>query len=70
MRRMSDVWSNVCEHTQPPVLHGETTRRGTRTPRPYGPATPPDPPGVPAVPVKNSLSNGTVDRPPSPPTLG
>ena len=32
--RMIEVWSNVSEHTQPPVLHGETTVIGTRTPSP------------------------------------
>src|SRR6478609_6875720 len=59
MKRMSDVWSNVSEQTQPPVLHGETIRSGTRTPSPYGPTTPPEPLGVPAVPLKSSLSSGT-----------
>jgi hypothetical protein len=34
MNRMSEVWSNVSEQTQPPLLHGETTIIGTRTPRP------------------------------------
>ena len=47
MKRISEVWSNVSEQTQPPVLHGETTSSGTRTPRPYGPTTPSEPPGVP-----------------------
>ena len=70
MKRISDVWSNVSEQTQPPVLHGETTSSGTRTPRPYGPTTPFEPPGVPAVPLNSSLSSGTVDCPASPPTLG
>src|SRR5262245_4381638 len=34
---MSEVWSNTSELTQPPLLHGETTHIGTRTPRPSGP---------------------------------
>ena len=34
MNRRIDVWSNVSEHTQPPVLHGETTYIGTRGPNP------------------------------------
>jgi hypothetical protein len=39
MNRTIDVWSNTWEHTQPPVLHGDTTSIGTRWPRPYGPGT-------------------------------
>src|SRR5262249_62131370 len=54
---ISEVWSNSCELTQPPLLHGETTIIGTRTPRPYGPA------GWLASPGKISLVVGTVDRP-------
>jgi hypothetical protein len=34
MNRMSEVWSNTSEQTQPPLLHGETTIIGTRMPRP------------------------------------
>src|SRR5262245_10872938 len=34
-KRMSDVWSNASELTQPPRLHGETTIIGTRGPGPY-----------------------------------
>ena len=34
MKRISEVWSNTCELTQPPLLHGDTTIIGTRTPRP------------------------------------
>ena len=37
MKRISDVWSNVSEHTQPPLLQGEITSSGTRIPSPYGP---------------------------------
>jgi hypothetical protein len=37
-KRISDVWSNTSEQTQPPRVHGETTIIGTRWPRPYGPA--------------------------------
>jgi len=37
MRRMSEVWSKTWEFTQPPLLQGEMTTIGTRTPRPYGP---------------------------------
>ena len=65
MKRISEVWSNVSEQTQPPVLHGETTSSGTRTPSPYGPTTPSEPLGVPAVPLNSSLSSGTVDCPAS-----
>jgi len=36
-KRIIDVWSNSCELTQPPRLHGDTTIIGTRIPRPYGP---------------------------------
>ncbi len=34
MNRMIEVWSKTSEQTQPPVLHGEITVIGTRTPRP------------------------------------
>ena len=34
MNRMIEVWSKTSEHTQPPVLQGEITVIGTRTPRP------------------------------------
>ncbi len=34
--RSTEVWSNTCESTQPPRVHGETTVIGTRTPRPTG----------------------------------
>ena len=37
-KRMIEVWSKTSEHTQPPLLQGEITIIGTRTPRPYGPA--------------------------------
>ena len=33
-KRITEVWSNTCELTQPPLLHGETTYIGTRGPRP------------------------------------
>ena len=36
--RNCDVWSKVSEHTYPPRLNGDTTRSGTRNPRPRGPA--------------------------------
>ncbi|MNT27681.1 hypothetical protein D3C72_1633200 [compost metagenome] len=32
----TDEWSNVCELTQPPLLHGDTTYIGTRGPSPHG----------------------------------
>ena len=34
MKRMHEVWSNTCELTQPPRLHGEITYIGTRGPMP------------------------------------
>src|SRR5450755_3340226 len=70
MKRITEVWSNTSEQTHPPLLQGETTSSGTRTPRPYGPATPFEPPGVPAVPPNSSWSSGTVDSPASAPTFG
>src|SRR5439155_7389452 len=70
MKRITDVASNTSEQTQPPLLHGETTSNGTRTPRPYCPTTPFEPPGVPALPPNSSLSSDTVDCPASAPTLG
>jgi hypothetical protein len=33
-KRSADVWSNTCELTQPPRLHGEITHIGTRMPGP------------------------------------
>src|SRR6202000_842339 len=36
MKRIVEVWSNTCELTQPPLLHGEMTYIGTRGPRPNG----------------------------------
>ncbi|MNI59687.1 hypothetical protein D3C73_1148620 [compost metagenome] len=33
-KRKADVWSNTCELTQPPRLHGEITHIGTRMPGP------------------------------------
>ena len=32
----TEVWSNTCESTQPPLLHGDTTYIGTRELRPHG----------------------------------
>ncbi len=43
MNRMIEVWSKTSEHTQPPVLQGEITVIGTRTPSPYGPGAPSGP---------------------------
>ncbi len=34
-KRSTEVWSNTCELTQPPRLHGEITYIGTRMPGPY-----------------------------------
>jgi hypothetical protein len=34
MKRIRDVWSKTSEFTHPPVLQGEMTSIGTRTPRP------------------------------------
>src|SRR5512139_1322017 len=36
MNCATEVWSNTCELTQPPLLHGEITYIGTRGPRPQG----------------------------------
>ena len=36
MKRITEVWSNTCELTQPPLLHGDTTYIGTRADRPQG----------------------------------
>jgi len=33
-KRSTEVWSNTCELTQPPLLNGDTTYIGTRAPRP------------------------------------
>src|SRR5579859_6527397 len=57
MKRMSDVWSKTCELTYPPLLHGEMTIIGTRTPRPMGPASKLE------LPAKTSLVVSTVERP-------
>ncbi len=38
INRISEVWSSTSELTQPPLLQGEMTTMGTRTPNPYGPA--------------------------------
>src|SRR5436309_3160710 len=70
MKRITDVWSNTSEQTQPPLLQGETASSGTRTPRPYWPTSPFDPPGVPAMPLNSSLSSATVEWPASAPTFG
>ncbi|MCW0448147.1 hypothetical protein NB706_000981 [Xanthomonas sacchari] len=35
-KRSTEVWSNTCEFTQPPRLHGDTTSIGTRGPSPTG----------------------------------
>ncbi|MCY1369258.1 hypothetical protein D9M69_562880 [compost metagenome] len=35
-KRSTEVWSNTCELTQPPLLHGDTTYIGTRELRPQG----------------------------------
>jgi hypothetical protein len=40
MNCRSEVWSKVSEQYQPPRLNGDTTRQGTRKPRPMGPAMP------------------------------
>src|SRR5215831_5527485 len=57
MNRISDVWSNTSELTQPPLLQGEMTIIGTRTPRPYGPLA------YCVLPAKISFTSGTVDNP-------
>ena len=36
MKRITEVWSNTCELTQPPRLQGEMMVIGTRGPMPYG----------------------------------
>src|SRR5262249_56205092 len=56
-KRIKEVWSNNCEFTQPPLVHGETMIIGTRIPTPYGPA------GGSASPGKISFVVRTVDRP-------
>src|SRR6266481_2301859 len=61
-KRMSDVWSNTCEFTHPPLLQGEITIIGTRTPSPYGPGVKLDA-GYPEEPVNNSLVVPTVEKP-------
>ena len=35
-KRITEVWSNTSEFTQPPRLQGETAIIGTRGPRPTG----------------------------------
>src|SRR6516162_11947436 len=57
IKRMSDVWSNTWEFTQPPLLHGEMTIIGTRTPNPYGPAS------YVVFPAKSSLVRSTFETP-------
>src|SRR5262249_26967647 len=47
-KRIREVWSKVSEHTNPPLLQGEITIIGTRTPRPQGP------PVLPRLPAKIS----------------
>src|SRR5882757_10545052 len=34
MNWITEVWSNTCEQAQPPRLQGDTTKHGTRAPRP------------------------------------
>src|SRR3984957_15070766 len=34
MNWSTEVWSNTCEQTQPPRLQGDTTKQGSRAPRP------------------------------------
>src|SRR5262249_44100859 len=55
-KRIKEVWSNNCEFTQPPLVHGETMIIGTRIPTPYGPA------GGSAARGKISLGVGAVHR--------
>src|SRR5262249_61342091 len=55
-KRIKEVWSNSCEFTQPPLVHGETMIIGTRIPTPYGPA------GGSASPGEISLGGGTGDK--------
>jgi len=57
MNWINEVWSNTSESTQPPLLQGEITSIGTRTPSPYGPAA------KLALPVKISLVVSTVESP-------
>src|ERR1700704_4599453 len=57
INRISEVWSNTSELTQPPLLQGEMTIMGTRTPNPYGP------PGHFELPGKISLVVSIMDRP-------
>ncbi|MDT4824750.1 hypothetical protein FQZ97_580100 [compost metagenome] len=37
MKRSTEVWSNTCELTQPPLVQGDSTYIGTRGPSPYTP---------------------------------
>src|SRR5579884_714634 len=37
INRTIEVWSKTSEFTHPPLLHGEITLMGTRTPSSYGP---------------------------------
>src|SRR5580704_1396489 len=57
INRMSDVWSNTCGFTQPPLLQGEMTTMDTRTPIPYGPVAYLELPG------KISFVVSTLERP-------
>jgi len=57
INRMSDVWSNTCEFTQPPLLQGEMKTMGTRMPIPYGPVAYSELPG------KTSFVGSTLERP-------
>ena len=55
MKRITEVWSNTCELTYPPLLQGEIARNGTRTPNPIGPLG--------TVVVTSSFSMLTVEAP-------
>jgi len=61
-KRISDVWSNTSEFTNPPLLHGEITIIGTRTPNPYGPGTKSGT-GYDGLPANNSFVVPTVEVP-------
>ena len=64
MKRMIEVWSNVSELTQPPVLHGEITVIGTRMPESVGPAA------SPSLAVVELVVEPHRRRPARAPTLG
>jgi len=34
MKRITEVWSDTCEFTKPPLLHGDRMYSGTRGPMP------------------------------------